>query len=140
MSDTFVGIQIGAISFVDEGVEEVLDILQEKAGVNALMISALTWSIGNAGRAAFGFPDHGVQEPDNLQGGGMYEPDPQYYTKTFMKRFDAPDPLYVGFDTLADVIPAAKNAVSNAIPIIAKPPVPRFALSGNPVLQHFLRP
>ena len=27
MSDTFVGIQIGAISFVDEGVEQVLDML-----------------------------------------------------------------------------------------------------------------
>ena len=61
MSEPFVGIQIGAISFVDEGVEQVLDILQEKAGVNALLISALSWSIGNAGRAAFGFPDHGVQ-------------------------------------------------------------------------------
>ena len=109
MSETFVGIQIGAISFIDEGVEQVLDILQEKAGVNALMISALSWSIGNAGRAAFGFPDHGVQEPDNLRGGAMFEPDPRYYQKTFMKRFAAPDPLYKGFDTLADVIPAARK-------------------------------
>ncbi len=109
MSKTFVGIQIGAISFVDEGVEQVLDILQEKAGVNAILISALSWSIGNAGRAAFGFPDHGVQEPDNLQGGGMFEPDPDYYAGTFMKRFDAPDELYSGFDALADVIPAARK-------------------------------
>ena len=87
MTETFVGIQIGAISFVDEGVEQVLDILQEKAGVNALLISALSWSIGNAGRAAFGFPDHGVQEPDNLSGGAFFEPDPRYYNKTFMSDF-----------------------------------------------------
>ncbi len=107
MSDTFVGIQIGAISFVDEGVEQVLDILEEKAGVNALLISALSWSLGNAGRAAFGFPDHGVQEPDNLQGGAFYQPDPVHYTASFMQNFPAPDPLLKGFDTLADVIPAA---------------------------------
>lgn len=109
MSDTFVGVQVGAISFIDEGVEQVLDTLQETAGVNAILISALSWSIGNAGRAAFGFPDHGVQEPDNLQGGGFYKPNPDYYGATAHKKFDAPDPLYKGFDTLADVIPQAKE-------------------------------
>jgi hypothetical protein len=108
MARTFVGIQIGAISFIDEGVEQVLDILQGEAGVNALMISALSWSYGNAGRATYGFPDHGVAEPDNLQGGAFFEPNPLYYGATDHKNFKAPDPLYKGFDTLADVIPAAK--------------------------------
>jgi hypothetical protein len=105
--DTFVGIQIGAISFIDEGVEAVLDTLQQTAGVNALLISALSWSRGNAGRAAYGFPDHGVQQPDHLKGGAFYQPDPAHYEATFMKQFAAPDPLYAGFDTLADVVPAA---------------------------------
>lgn len=105
---TFVGIQIGAISFIDEGVEQVLDILQEKAGVNALFISALSWSYGNAGRAAYGFPDHGVKEKDNLQGGAFYRAHPDYYKATFVDKFDAPDPLYKGFDALADVIPTAR--------------------------------
>ncbi|MBI5670526.1 MAG: hypothetical protein HZC41_21240 [Chloroflexi bacterium] len=108
MAKTFVGIQIGAISFIDEGVEPVLDLLREKAGVNALMISALSWSRGNAGRAAYGFPDHGVAEPDNLQGGAFWQPDPAHYAATTHRDFAAPDPLYAGFDTLADVIPAAK--------------------------------
>jgi len=108
MAKTFVGIQIGAISFIDEGVEQVLDILQGEAGVNALMISALSWSYGNAGRASYGFPDHGVAEADNLQGGAFFEPNPNYYLATDHKNFKAPDPLYQGFDTLADVIPAAK--------------------------------
>ncbi|MEW6578098.1 MAG: hypothetical protein AB1435_02770 [Chloroflexota bacterium] len=106
--DTFVGIQIGAISFVDEGVEPVLDLLQEKAGVNALLISALSWSLGNAGRSAYGFPDHGVQEPDHLQGGAFFAPNPAYYAATFHRQFAAPDLLYRGFDALADVIPAAR--------------------------------
>ena len=108
MAKTFVGIQIGAISFVDEGVEPVLDLLQEKAGVNALFISALSWSRGNAGRAAYGFPDHGVQAPDHLKGGAFFRPNPNFYGPTDHKHFAAPDPLYQGFDTLADVIPAAK--------------------------------
>jgi hypothetical protein len=108
MTKTFVGIQIGAISFVDEGVEQVLDTLQETAGVNALFISALSWSRGNAGRALYGFPDHGAQEPDHLQGGAFWKPDPRYYGATAHRDFLAPDPLTQGFDTLADVIPQAK--------------------------------
>ncbi len=109
MAKTFVGIQIGAISFIDEGVEPVLDILEEKAGVNGLFISALSWSYGNAGRAVYGFPDHGVAEPDNLQGGAFYQPNPAYFASSDHRAFAAPDPLYKGFDTLADVIPAAKK-------------------------------
>ncbi|MGV2434592.1 MAG UNVERIFIED_CONTAM: hypothetical protein LVT10_06655 [Anaerolineae bacterium] len=96
MTETFVRIQIGAISFIDEGVEPVLDLLQEQAGVNALMISALSWSRGNAGRALYGFPDHGEADPDHLQGGAFYEPNPDYYTATFHKQFKAPDPLSTG--------------------------------------------
>ncbi|MCU0512248.1 MAG: hypothetical protein MUE40_06725 [Anaerolineae bacterium] len=109
MSKTWVGIQIGAISFIDEGVDNVLDILQERAGVNALLISALSWSRGNAGRAAYGFPDHGVAADDHLQGGAFWQPDPAYYAGTTHSQFMAPDPLYKGFDTLAAVIPAAQK-------------------------------
>lgn len=108
MTRPFVGIQIGAISFVDEGVEQVLDTLESTAGVNALLISALSWSRGNAGRALYGFPDHGAQEPDNLQGGAFWKPNPAYYTSD-PNNLLAPDPLLKGFDTLADVIPAAKK-------------------------------
>jgi len=108
MAKTFVGIQIGAISFIDEGVEQVLDTLEQTTGVNALFISALSWSLGNAGRAFYGFPDHGAQEPDHLQGGAFWQPNPDYYEGTTHTTFAAPDPLYKGFDTLADVIPAAK--------------------------------
>jgi hypothetical protein len=109
MASTFVGIQIGAISFVDEGVEQVLDILQERAGVNGLFISALSWSLGNAGRAFYGFPDHGVKEPDHLKGGAFWKRDPAFYDNYDPSNLDAPDQLYAGFDTLADVIPAAKR-------------------------------
>ncbi|MCC7449376.1 MAG: hypothetical protein IT324_18300 [Anaerolineae bacterium] len=138
MTNTFVGIQIGAISFIDEGVEKVLDILQEKAGVNALMISALSWSRGNAGRAAYGFPDHGVQEPDNLQGGGFFELDPDYYEATFHKKFTAPDPLYKGFDTFADVIPAAKKRGVKVYPYYCETSSSAIRSIWQPGFPHFL--
>jgi hypothetical protein len=107
MGDPFVGIQIGAISFIDEGVENVLDILQSRGGVNALVIGALSWSRGTAGRAILGYPDHGGQAPDELIGGAFWYPDPRCYENTIIKNFRAPDALYEGFDTLRDVIPAA---------------------------------
>jgi hypothetical protein len=61
-SDPTIGIQIGSISFQDEGPEKVLDILQEKGGVNALFIASWTYGNGIAGRMIpdHPFPDHGV--------------------------------------------------------------------------------
>lgn len=138
MTNTFVGIQIGAISFVDEGVDEVLDLLQEKAGVNALLISALSWSRGNAGRALFGFPDHGVQEPDNLQGGAFYEPHPDYFQATTHRKFKAPDPIYGNFDTLADVIPAAKSRGMKVYPYYCETSSSAIKTLWQPGFVHFL--
>ena len=37
-SEPMVGIQVGSVSFVDEGTEKVLDILQETANVNTLFL------------------------------------------------------------------------------------------------------
>lgn len=116
MSDAFVGMQVGAITFVDEGVGPALDQMHELAGVNTLCISALSWSRGNAGRATTGFPDHGVAEPDNLQGGAFFPPDPRYYEGTSIKHFTAPDPLYRGFDALGDVIPEARRRGMSVYP------------------------
>jgi hypothetical protein len=45
-SDKMIGIQIGAISFVDEGTEKVLDILQERGGVNTLFLAVFTYGRG----------------------------------------------------------------------------------------------
>ncbi len=138
MADTFVGIQIGAISFVDEGVEKVLDTLQETAGVNALLISALSWSRGNAGRALYGFPDHGAQEPDNLQGGAFWEPDEDYYQATFHRDFKAPDKLTKGFDTLADVVPAARKRGMKVYPYYCETSSSGIRPLWQPGFPHFL--
>jgi hypothetical protein len=65
-TEKMVGIQIGAISFVDEGTEKVLDMLQERGGVNTLFLAVFTYGRGIAGRQIPGYPlpDHGKQVYD----------------------------------------------------------------------------
>ena len=106
-----IGIQIGAVSFVDEGVEPVLDILQEKAPVNTLFIAAFTYGRGIAGRQVPGqpLPDHGKQEYDTgtFHGGSYAAVHPQYYANTPLKDFRAPD--LGSFDVFETVLPASRK-------------------------------
>ena len=45
-----IGIQVGAVSFVDEGVDPVLDNVQKDASVNTLFVATFTYGRGIAGR------------------------------------------------------------------------------------------
>src|SRR5690349_2479136 len=67
--DPMIGIQVGAVSFVDEGVEQVLDTLHERAAVNTIFLAVFTYGRGIAGRQIPGqpLPDHGKQEYDEAQ-------------------------------------------------------------------------
>jgi hypothetical protein len=105
-----VGIQVGAVSFVDEGVEKVLDILQERAGVDTLFLAVFTYGRGIAGRQIPGqpLPDHGKQEYDlNFHGGNFATPHAEFYKNTVLKETKAPD--HGDLDILAEVLPAAKK-------------------------------
>jgi hypothetical protein len=105
-----IGIQVGAISFVDEGTEQVLDVLQERGCVNTLFLAVFTYGRGIAGRQIPGYPlpDHGKQAYDlNYHGGNFATPHPQYYKNTVIKPAHAPD--HGDLDILAEVIPAAKK-------------------------------
>ena len=109
-SSKMIGIQVGAISFVDEGTEKVLDVLQERACVNTLFVAVFTYGRGIAGRQIPGYPlpDHGKQEYDlNYHGGNFATPHPQYYKNTVIPSEHAPD--HGNLDILAEVIPAAKK-------------------------------
>src|SRR5690348_17146685 len=101
-----VGIQVGAVSFVDEGVEKVLDIFQESASVNTLFVATFTYGRGIAGRQVPGqpLPDHGKQEYDTgtFKGGSYTRIHPQYYRDTVIKDFRAPD--FGDYDVLESVI------------------------------------
>lgn len=105
-----VGIQIGAVSFLDEGTEKVLDILQERGAVNTLFLAVFTYGRGIAGRQVPGqpLPDHGKQEYDlNFHGGNFATPHAQYYKNTVLKNTKAPD--HGNLDILETVLPAAKK-------------------------------
>jgi hypothetical protein len=103
-----IGMQVGAVSFVDEGTEKVVETLQELGGVNTLFVATFTYGRGIGGRQPKGnpLPDHGKQEyDDNYRGGNFATPHPELYRKTSIAAEKAPD--HPGYDVLADVIPAA---------------------------------
>src|SRR5258706_15767577 len=105
-----IGIQIGAVSFVDEGVEPVLDILQQRGAVNTLFLAVFTYGRGIAGRQVPGqpLPDHGAQKYDTEFYGGNYATGhPEYYKDTVLKETRAKE--LGNFDVLATVLPAAKK-------------------------------
>jgi hypothetical protein len=106
-----VGIQVGAVSFVDEGVDKVLDILQERGHVNTIYLATFTYGRGIAGRQIPGqpLPDHGKQayDQDTFHGGNYATPHAQFYEKTSLKQTKAPD-FGDKYDVLAEVLPKTK--------------------------------
>lgn len=111
--DKFIGIQIGAASFMDEGVETVLDIVQKKGNVNAVLLATFCYDRGLNGRQipGFAFPDHGIRESDeSFYHGGFYcTPHAQFYNNTPIKGDKMVAPDYKGVDVLAKVLPEAKK-------------------------------
>ncbi len=107
-----IGIQVGAVSFVDEGVERVLDIFQERAYINTLFLAVFTYGRGIAGRQVPGhpLPDHGKQEYDlNFHGGNFAQVHPQYYKDTGVKPEDTRAPDHGDLDIISTALPAAKK-------------------------------
>ena len=111
-----IGIQVGAVSFVDEGVDPVLDNVQKLGAVNSLFVATFTYGRGIAGRQVPGqpLPDHGKQEYDtDFRGGNYTKIHPQYYRNTTLKDFRAKD--HGDFDVLEAVLPAAKKRALKVI-------------------------
>ena len=106
-----VAVQVGAVSFIDEGVEPVLDILQEKGGANTLFLATPTWTRGTGGRQVPGhpLPDHGKQEYDLDWVGGNYATvHPQYYGGTMLGSAGRA-PEHPDLDLFEAVLPEAKR-------------------------------
>ncbi|HYK87777.1 MAG TPA: hypothetical protein VE398_03350 [Acidobacteriota bacterium] len=106
-----IGIQVGAVSFVDEGVDRTLDILQERGAVNAIFLTTFTYGRGLAGRQIPGqvFPDHGAQESDEkfFHGGNYATPHAAFYERTSVKQTRAPD--HGDLDIVSAVLPSARK-------------------------------
>lgn len=115
-----IGIQIPAVSFVDEGIPQVLDIVQERAHVNTLFLPVLAFNDGLAGRQLKGFalPDHGKQVyDDNFQGGYYATLHAKYHEDPMYKEFRSPD--LGNFDVLAEVLPEAKKRKLKTVVFLA---------------------
>ena len=107
-----IGIQIGAVSFVDEGTDRALDILQERGAVNTLFLATFTYGRGIAGRQVPGqpLPDHGKQEYDlDFHGGNYGTVHPQYYKDTGVSPEATRAPDHGNLDIIAEVLPKAKK-------------------------------
>jgi hypothetical protein len=111
MAEPLIAIQVGAVSFVDEGVSETLDTFQQLANVNALFLATPTWTRGTGGRQLPGhpLPDHGAQEHDLDWVGGNYATiHPQYYGKTALGPVGRA-PEHPDWDIFEVVLPEAKR-------------------------------
>ena len=124
--EKFVAIQIGARSFVDEGVDRCLDTLRETGGVNVVMSTVFTYGTGLAGRQVSGepLPDHGVKEYDHIHGGSYTQVHPEFYFNSPIKDIRAPE--LGSFDILADVIPKAKARGMQTYALFEENYNPRF--------------
>ncbi|MDB5031204.1 hypothetical protein [Mucilaginibacter sp.] len=108
--DMINALQVGANSFVEEGVDNVLDILQNRGSINTIFLNTFTYGTGLASRMITGnpFPDHGPQEPDkNFHGGNYAIPHAKYYKNTVLK--DTQSPEYGDRDIVAEVLKASKK-------------------------------
>jgi ABC-type dipeptide/oligopeptide/nickel transport system permease subunit len=125
VTQPFVGIQISPISFIDEGVDTVLDTLQQRFGVTVLMIGTVSWLGLKVGRrishALEGFPDHGVPAPYAMKGGAYIHTRPQYYADTAIKAFRSTDPELAGRDILEMVIGPARKRGLRVMPEFMEP-------------------
>ena len=126
-----IGIQIGAVSFADEGTDKVLDILQERGAVDTIYLTTFTYGRGLAGRQIPGqpFPDHGVRESDEkfFHVGNYATPHPEFYRDTVLKQTRAPD--HGDLDIVEAVLPAAKKRglrLLCSVEDVWRPSVPGF--------------
>jgi len=85
----FVGIQVRGFAWVDEGIDQVLDNIQKKGGVNTVW--AYTFAYGEQRlRTGGGLPDHGTAltaANTGVNAGALYDYDLKYFQKTSVKDF-----------------------------------------------------
>jgi hypothetical protein len=102
----FVGIQVRGFSWVDEGVDQVLDNIQQKGDVNTVW--AYTFSYGETRLRKNGpipLPDHG-KPGDTIAGGAFYDYDSKYFRNTVLRDFRCP--VYGKFNVIEEAAPKVK--------------------------------
>jgi hypothetical protein len=123
----FVAIQVKPFAWQDEGIENLLDNIQNKGAVNTVWAYTYDYSEEHMTRSGtIPLPDHGVPGGPNFVGGAFYDYDPKYFRNTFLKDFRSPD--YGKFNVISDVAPKVKARgmdffawdYNNAFPIMMR--------------------
>jgi hypothetical protein len=114
-----IAIQLDSIAGANEGVERVLDEVQQRASVNVLMIDSLWFTPGVSPEELAKEPLHGhVRDPNSgLVGGRMGFVHPEHYHETGVDLTPL-SPAAGGPDILAAFCAAAKKRGIRVIPII----------------------
>jgi hypothetical protein len=92
----FVGIQIRAYAWHDEGIDRLLDLVQEKGDVNTMLAYTFSYSREDARMKKSNpipLPDHGSYGDPNEKfvGGAFYDYAPKFFQNTVLKDFRSPD-------------------------------------------------
>jgi hypothetical protein len=102
-----VAIQMKPYAWVDEGIDEALDRIQQKGAVNTVWAYTYDYSEARMTReGTIPLPDHGKPGSPEFVGGAFYDYDPKYFRDTILKDFRSPD--YGKFDVIAQVAAKAK--------------------------------
>src|SRR5947199_7468103 len=79
----FVAIQVKPYAWVDEGIDKLLDNIQQRGAVNTVW--AYTYDFSEARMTRNGtipLPDHGKEGSPSFTGGAFYDYDPKYFRNT----------------------------------------------------------
>jgi len=103
-----VAIQVKPFAWVDEGIDRLLDTLQEKGDVNTVFVYTYDY---DPNRTTMGgpipLPDHGKYGSGKLRtGGAFYDYDLKYFQNTTLKDFRSPDEPC--FNVITSVAPKLK--------------------------------
>jgi hypothetical protein len=130
--NNYVAIQVKPYAWIDEGVDKLLDNLQQKGNVNTVWAYTYDYSEARMTKtSAIPRPDHGVDGSPNFIGGAFYDYDPKYFRNTILKEFRSPD--YGKFNVITDVAPKVKARgmdffcwdYNNAVPLMNRN-IPNF--------------
>jgi hypothetical protein len=105
----FVGIQVKPFAWGDEGIDTLLDTVQQKGNVNTVFVYTYDYDPNRTTKdGPIPLPDHGKYGPSGKQrvGGAFYDYDQKYFRKTTLKDFRSPDEP--GFNVITSVAPKMK--------------------------------
>jgi hypothetical protein len=122
-----VAIQVKPFAWNDEGIDRLLDNIQNKGAVTTVWAYTYDYSEEHMTKdGPIPLPDHGLAGGSSFVGGAFYDYDPKYFQDTLLKDFRSPD--YGKFNVIADVAPKVKARgmdffawdYNNAFPIMMR--------------------